>query len=264
MVEGYRDGRNPDNSEPSQNRSNSYTQTFADERGGYARARRTTAEMLRLSADKAIRDDIWSSTGGRPPRWPASFWLDEWHLRRRSPESALVALGSRLHGLDLDAGKGIDLKLQRVEHVGGDGSGAASQTSRAAFGAIPWESLQSRNMRRGGAAPSCQVPGDLGCHEVHEQPRAERWCSAESVEEMQGYALKLSLRQDNLQVSGVDIRFDRTAQEVSDANTIERSYPQREAAVEIEATFGGNGLAVHEVDRKGPAPEHVPDMRRSA
>ena len=85
---------------------------------------------------------------------------------------------------------------------------------------------------------SCEVRRDLGCHEIHEQPRAERWCSAESVEEMQGYALKLSLGQDDLQVPGVDIRFDRTAQEVGDANTIERRHPEREAAVEIETTMG--------------------------
>jgi hypothetical protein len=64
---------------------------------------------------------------------------------------------------------------------------------------------------------SCQVRRDLGCHEIHEQPRAERWCSAESVEEMQGYALKLLLRQDNLQVFGLDIRFDRAAEEVGGA-----------------------------------------------
>jgi NAD(P)-dependent dehydrogenase (short-subunit alcohol dehydrogenase family) len=69
---------------------------------------------------------------------------------------------------------------------------------------------------------SCQVRRDLGCHEIHEQPRAERWCSAESVEEMQRYALKLLLRQDNLDaltngflasdassfVTGANIRVD--------------------------------------------------------
>jgi hypothetical protein len=68
MVEGYRDGRNPDNPEPSQNRSNSYKHGIANGRDDYARAPRTTAEMLRLMANKAIRDGIESLTGRRPPQ----------------------------------------------------------------------------------------------------------------------------------------------------------------------------------------------------
>ncbi len=43
---------------------------FANGRDDYARAPRTTAEMLRLMADKAIRDDIESLTGRRPPSQP--------------------------------------------------------------------------------------------------------------------------------------------------------------------------------------------------
>ncbi|MGB3046263.1 MAG: hypothetical protein WBB98_24070 [Xanthobacteraceae bacterium] len=48
--------------------------------------------------------------------------------------------------------------------------------------------------------PSRQVWRDLGSDEIHKQPYAERWRSAERVEEVQGNALKLSLRQDNLQM----------------------------------------------------------------
>jgi hypothetical protein len=68
MAQGYRDGRNPDNPEPSANRSASYRHGFENGRDDYARSPRATAAMLRLMAEKAIRDDIESSTGRRPPQ----------------------------------------------------------------------------------------------------------------------------------------------------------------------------------------------------
>lgn len=68
MVEGYRDGRNPDNPEPSQNRSNSYRHGFANGRDDHARSPRASAAMLRLMAEKAIRDDVEALTGRHPPQ----------------------------------------------------------------------------------------------------------------------------------------------------------------------------------------------------
>jgi hypothetical protein len=67
MVEGYRDGRNPDNPAPSSNRSASYRHGFENGRDDHARSPRATAAMLRLMAEKAIRDDIESSIGRRRP-----------------------------------------------------------------------------------------------------------------------------------------------------------------------------------------------------
>lgn len=59
MVQGYLDGRDLNNPEPSENRSHSYRHGFAngrDDRSGTARA---TAEALRSAAQAAMeKDDI--------------------------------------------------------------------------------------------------------------------------------------------------------------------------------------------------------------
>jgi hypothetical protein len=58
MAEGYRDGGNPDNPEPSENRSASYRHGFANARDDTSGSPRATAQMLRLMAEKAIKDDV--------------------------------------------------------------------------------------------------------------------------------------------------------------------------------------------------------------
>jgi hypothetical protein len=58
MVEGYLDGRKPDNPEPSANRSLSYRHRFANGRDDLAHSPRLPAHVLRLLADQAIRDDV--------------------------------------------------------------------------------------------------------------------------------------------------------------------------------------------------------------
>ncbi|ULL01512.1 hypothetical protein [Bradyrhizobium sp. I71] len=58
MVEGYLDGRKPDNPEPSANRSASYRHGFANGRDDLAHSPRLPANVLRLLADQAIRDDV--------------------------------------------------------------------------------------------------------------------------------------------------------------------------------------------------------------
>jgi hypothetical protein len=95
---------------------------------------------------------------------------------------------------------------------------------------------------------SCQVRRDLGCHEIHEQPRAERWCSAESVEEMQGYALKLLLRQDNLQVFGLDILC--VPKTVSALMARRNRLSWRDDRVD-PVCFGRAGLTIHVEDPVG-------------
>jgi hypothetical protein len=62
MIEGYRDGRDPDSPEPSENRPASYRHGFLNGRDDHAGSPRATAQMLRLMADKAITDDIASTT----------------------------------------------------------------------------------------------------------------------------------------------------------------------------------------------------------
>jgi hypothetical protein len=58
MVEGYRDRGNPDNPEPSDNRSASYRHGFANGRDDTSGSPRATAQMLRLMAENAIKDDV--------------------------------------------------------------------------------------------------------------------------------------------------------------------------------------------------------------
>jgi hypothetical protein len=82
MIEGYRDGFNLDSPEPSQNRSNSYRHGFANGRDDHARSPRATAAMLRLMAEKAIRDDVEASTGCHPPHQPRPQVM---RLRRGPP-----------------------------------------------------------------------------------------------------------------------------------------------------------------------------------
>ena len=74
MIEGYRDGRNSDNPEPSTNRSASYKRGFANGRDDHARSPRATAQMLRLMADEAINEDAAGARGTATPR-PASSLL---------------------------------------------------------------------------------------------------------------------------------------------------------------------------------------------
>ncbi len=68
MVEGYRDGRNPDNPEPSQNRSNSYKHGFANGRDDYARAPRTTTEMLKTDGQQGYSRRHREFDGPPPPQ----------------------------------------------------------------------------------------------------------------------------------------------------------------------------------------------------
>lgn len=63
MVEGYLDGLKPDNPEPSANRSNSYRHGFANGRDDIAHSPRLPAQILRLLADQAIRDDVLIAKG---------------------------------------------------------------------------------------------------------------------------------------------------------------------------------------------------------
>jgi len=63
MVEGYLDGRKPDNPEPSANRSHSYRHGFANGRDDLAHSPRLPAYVLRLLADQAIRDDVLVAKG---------------------------------------------------------------------------------------------------------------------------------------------------------------------------------------------------------
>lgn len=111
---------------------------------------------------------------------------------------------------------------------------------------------------------SRQVRRDSSGHEVHEQPRPQRRCPTESVEEMQGNALERSLRQHDLKMPGLNICFDCAAQELGDTNTIERRHPQCETTVEIQPAFGRNDRTVHEADRKGPSAQHVAYVLRPA
>jgi len=63
MVEGYMDGFKADSPEPSTNRSNSYRHGFANGRDDLARSPRLPAQVLRLLADQAIRDDVVKAKG---------------------------------------------------------------------------------------------------------------------------------------------------------------------------------------------------------
>lgn len=63
MVEGYLDGRKPDNPEPSANRSASYRHGFANGRDDLAHSPRLPAQVPRLLADQAIMDDVAKARG---------------------------------------------------------------------------------------------------------------------------------------------------------------------------------------------------------
>lgn len=67
MVEGYLDGRRAENPEPSANRSASYRHGFANGRDDLAHSPRLPANVLRLLADQAIRDDV-ARLAAPPPR----------------------------------------------------------------------------------------------------------------------------------------------------------------------------------------------------
>lgn len=66
MVEGYLDGRKPENPEPSANRSASYRHGFANGRDALARWPRFPAAVLRVLADQAIEADIARLEGKVP------------------------------------------------------------------------------------------------------------------------------------------------------------------------------------------------------
>lgn len=57
MMEGYRDGRQPDSPEPSANRSASYRHGFANGRDGLNHRPRASAETLRQEAERCIKED---------------------------------------------------------------------------------------------------------------------------------------------------------------------------------------------------------------
>lgn len=63
MVDGYLEGLKPDNPEPSANRSHSYRHGFANGRDDLAHSPRLPAQVLRLLADQAIRDDVLVAKG---------------------------------------------------------------------------------------------------------------------------------------------------------------------------------------------------------
>ncbi|UFW72872.1 hypothetical protein [Bradyrhizobium sp. WU425] len=63
MVEGYMDGFKADSPEPSTNRSQSYRHGFANGRDDLARSPRLPAQVLRLLADQAIREDVAQAQG---------------------------------------------------------------------------------------------------------------------------------------------------------------------------------------------------------
>jgi hypothetical protein len=66
MVDGYRDGRNLDNPEPSANRSESYRHGFLNGRDDRAGSPRALASELRLAADAAIARDVARAKGDVP------------------------------------------------------------------------------------------------------------------------------------------------------------------------------------------------------
>lgn len=57
MIAGYRDGRNPDNPEPSSNRSHSYRHGFANGRDDLNRKPRASAAVLRQMAEDVEQKD---------------------------------------------------------------------------------------------------------------------------------------------------------------------------------------------------------------
>lgn len=57
MIEGYRDGNDPDSPEPSANRSESYRHGFANGRDDLHGRPRLPADALRYMAGKAIASD---------------------------------------------------------------------------------------------------------------------------------------------------------------------------------------------------------------
>ena len=61
MVQGYLDGRNADNPEPSGNRSRSYSHGFWNGRDDLAHSPRASASALLQLAEKAVDDDIAES-----------------------------------------------------------------------------------------------------------------------------------------------------------------------------------------------------------
>ena len=63
MLEGYLDGRRPDNPPPSANRSASYRHGFLNGRDDHARSPRATAAFLRILAAAAIKEDIETVVG---------------------------------------------------------------------------------------------------------------------------------------------------------------------------------------------------------
>ncbi len=68
MTDGYLDGLKPDNPEPSANRSASYRHGFANGRDDLAHSPRLPAQVLRLLADQAIREDVARITSPPPIR----------------------------------------------------------------------------------------------------------------------------------------------------------------------------------------------------
>lgn len=57
MIDGYRDGMDPDSPPPSANRSASYRHGFANGRDDYAHKPRDSAANLRMQADEAVAED---------------------------------------------------------------------------------------------------------------------------------------------------------------------------------------------------------------
>lgn len=67
MLEGYRDGLNPDNPEPSANRSHSYRHGFANGRDDLRKRPHASARALRIAAADAEDMDARSMMGNPAP-----------------------------------------------------------------------------------------------------------------------------------------------------------------------------------------------------
>jgi hypothetical protein len=75
MVQGYLDGRLPENPPPSTNRSASYRHGFENGRDDLFHSPRDLAQTLRELADKAIAEDVEKSLeGGSPSDADLPLW----------------------------------------------------------------------------------------------------------------------------------------------------------------------------------------------
>lgn len=95
----------------------------------------------------------------------------------RRVETALVVLLPGLHPFDLDARKGIDLEPERMSMWVAMDRGAASQTSRTAFAAIPCDNMWVPPSNGVLGSDPCEVPMLDPLDEAfdHRSPNALPW-----------------------------------------------------------------------------------------